>query len=37
VAGQFAHAMGARLGAVRHRDGATFYIDVNASTQMRLL
>lgn len=37
VAGQFARAMGARLGAVRHRDGATFYIDLNASTQMRLL
>ena len=37
VAGQFAQAMGASLGAVRHRDGATFYIDLNASTQMRLL
>ena len=37
VAGQFAQAMGARLGTIRHRDGATFYIDLNASTQMRLL
>lgn len=37
VAGQFAQAMGAQLGAVRHRDGATFYIDLSASTQMRLL
>ena len=37
VAGQFAGAMGAQLGVVRHRDGATFYIDLTASTQMRLL
>ena len=37
IAGQFAETMGAKLGAVRHRDGATFYIDLGASTQMRLL
>lgn len=37
VAGQFADAMQGRIGATRHRDGATFYIDINASTQMRLL
>ena len=37
VAGQFAAAMGAKLGATRHRDGASFYIDLNASTQLRLL
>lgn len=37
VAGQFASAMGATVGATRHKDGATFYIDLNASTQMRLL
>lgn len=37
VAGQFAQAMNGRLGAVRHRDGATFYVDLGASTQLRLL
>ncbi len=37
VAGQFASSMGAALGAVRHRDGATFYVDLHASTQMRLI
>jgi len=37
VAGQFANAMNGRIGASRHRDGATFYIDMNASTQLILL
>jgi K+-sensing histidine kinase KdpD len=37
VAGQFAHAMHGRIGATRHRDGATFYIDIDASTQLSLL
>jgi signal transduction histidine kinase len=37
VAGQFAAAMQGRIGATRHRDGATFYVDLGASTQMRLL
>lgn len=37
VARQFADAMSAEVGATRHRDGATFYIDINASTQLRLL
>lgn len=37
VARQFAEAMSAEVGATRHRDGATFYIDINASTQLRLL
>jgi len=37
VARQFAEAMNAEVGATRHRDGATFYIDINASTQLRLL
>lgn len=37
VAGQFAQAMDARLGAIRHRDGATFYVDVGTSSQLRLL
>jgi signal transduction histidine kinase len=37
VAGQFAAAMQGKIGATRHRDGATFYVDLSASTQMRLL
>lgn len=37
VAGQFAAAMQGKIGATRHRDGATFYVDLAASTQMRLL
>lgn len=37
VAGQFADAMEGRIGAVRHHDGATFYVDLTASTQLSLL
>lgn len=37
LAGQFAEAMQARIGTIQHRDGATFYVDVNRSHQMRLL
>jgi len=37
VAGQFAAAMHGKIGATRHRDGATFYVDLNASTQLSLL
>ena len=37
VAGQFASAMRGRIGATRHRDGATFYIDMDASLQLSLL
>lgn len=37
IASQFAGVMGASLGATRHRDGATFYVDLSASTQLRLL
>lgn len=37
VAGQFADAMNGTIGAVRHRDGATFYVDMDASRQMTLL
>lgn len=37
IANQFAEAMDASIGARRHRDGATFYIDINASTQLRLI
>jgi signal transduction histidine kinase len=37
VAGQFAAAMHGKIGATRHRDGATFYVDLTASTQLSLL
>ncbi|HET8884148.1 MAG TPA: HAMP domain-containing sensor histidine kinase [Candidatus Saccharimonadales bacterium] len=37
VAGQFANVMHGRIGATRHRDGATFYVDIDASTQLSLL
>lgn len=37
VAGQFARAMRGNIGATRHRDGATFYVDISASTQLSLL
>ena len=37
VAGQFAEAMQGTIGATRHRDGATFYVDLTASTQLSLL
>jgi len=36
VASQFADAMRGTIGATRHHDGATFYVDVDASTQLRL-
>ncbi len=34
---QFADAMQATVGATRHRDGVTFYVDIHTSTQLRLL
>ncbi len=37
VARQFAGAMNGRIGAQRHQNGATFYIDMGASTQLSLL
>ena len=37
VAGQFAEAMNGKIGATRHRDGVTFYVDTTASTQLSLL
>ena len=37
IAKRFAVAMHAELGALRHRDGATFYVDIDTSTQLRLL
>lgn len=37
LARQFADVMQAQIGFVRHRDGASFYIDVPSSTQLSLL
>lgn len=37
IAGQFADAMNGKIGVTRHRDGATFYVDLNASRQLSLL
>jgi signal transduction histidine kinase len=37
VAGKFAQAMSGEIGATRHRNGATFYVDLTASTQLSLL
>jgi signal transduction histidine kinase len=37
IASQFADAMHGKIGAIRHRDGATFYVDMTASTQLSLL
>lgn len=37
IAGQFAEAMNGRIGAVRHKDGATFYVELQASSQLSLL
>lgn len=37
LAGQFANAMNGTVGATRHRDGASFYLDVQSSRQLSLL
>lgn len=37
IAKQCALAMGGDVGVVRHRDGATFYIELNSSSQLSLL
>ena len=37
IASQFADAMNGRIGVTRHRDGATFYVELQASRQMSLL
>jgi len=37
IASQFAEVMNGRIGAVRHRDGATFYVELQASSQLSLL
>lgn len=36
INGQFADAMNGSIGAMRHRDGATFYIELPASRQLSL-
>lgn len=37
IAHRFAEATGGKIGAIRHRDGATFYIDMPLSQQVKLL
>ncbi len=37
IASQFAEAMNGTIGVIRHRDGATFYVDLSASQQLSLL
>ena len=37
IASQFAEAMQGTIGATRHHDGATFYVELQASRQLRLL
>lgn len=37
IAGQFADIMNGKIGMTRHRDGATFYVDLQASRQLNLL
>lgn len=34
---QFAEAMSGKVGVIRHRDGASFFVDLGISTQMSLL
>ncbi len=37
IASQFAEAMNGCIGVVRHKDGATFYVELQASSQLSLL
>lgn len=37
LASKFAESMNANIGAISHRDGATFYIDLHTSNQLSLL
>ncbi len=37
LAQQFAEVMNGEIGVVRHKDGATFYVDLQASTQLTFL
>lgn len=36
IASEFAKTMNGQIGAVRHRDGATFFVDLQASSQLSL-
>jgi len=37
ISSQFADAMNGRIGIIRHRDGSTFYVDLQASRQLSLI
>lgn len=37
IAERFSEAMSGTIGLIRHRDGATFYVDIPISEQMTLL
>lgn len=37
MAGKFARQMNGEIGAIRHKDGATFFVDLQASRQISLL
>jgi K+-sensing histidine kinase KdpD len=37
IASQFADAMNGNIGVTRHRDGVTFYVDLNSSRQLKFL
>lgn len=37
ISSRFAEVIGARVGAIRHKDGASFYVDVPVSKQLSLL
>lgn len=37
IASRFAEMMNGKVGAVRHKDGATFYVELQASSQLSLL
>lgn len=37
IASQFADVMNGRIGAIRHKDGATFYVELQASNQLSFL
>lgn len=37
IAGQFAKIMNGKIGVTRHSDGATFFVDLQASSQLSLL
>ena len=37
IASQFANVMNGKIGVTRHNDGATFYVDLQASRQLSLL